>query len=640
MADRFRITLAQLDAVVGDLAGNADKALAAWEEGRAAGADLVMLPEMWITGYQTQDLVMKPAFAADAMRHVEALAARCAEIDPGGPAMGVGGPRMEGARLHNAYWILKGGRVAATVLKHRLPNETVFDEVRLFEHGPLSGPVAVGGVRLGVPICEDAWHPDVAETLAETGAQVLLVPNGSPYYRGKFDVRMSHMVARVVDTGLPLVYLNLVGAQDDQMFDGGSFVLNPHGELAAQLPLFEECVRHVDFERVADRWRAVPGEVSLHPGEWEQDYRVMVEATRGYFAKTGFSRALLGLSGGVDSALVAAIAADALGPGNVRGVMLPSRYTSRASLDDAAEVARRLGIALEEVPIAGGVTAVHDALEAHFSGTAPGIAEENLQSRLRGLLADGAVEQDRGDAAHDGQQVRGRGRVRHDLRRHVGRLQPGEGPVQDAPLRDLPLAQPGASPLDARAARRGDPQGGDRQAAHGGAPRGPARRGFAAALSGAGRHPRAAGGRGPVGRRLRGGRPRPGDGAADREPDLRQRVQALPIRAGPAPDGTGVLARPALPDRQSLARPDVNWPWPPRSAGGLRGPAAAGGRPPDPRRRRARVLERPLVSRSSGRLRREYWRSKEGRAALPDRTRCGLQPGGPSSLAPLWLSSR
>ena len=386
MTDRIRITLAQLDAVVGDLAGNADKALAAWEEGRAAGADLVMLPEMWITGYQTQDLVMKPAFAADAMRRIEALAARCAEIDPEGPAMGIGGPRMEGARLYNAYWILSRGAVRATVLKHRLPNETVFDEERLFESGSLSGPVALGGVRVGVPICEDAWHPDVAETLAETGAEILVVPNGSPYYRGKFDVRMSHMVARVVETGLPLVYLNLVGAQDDQMFDGGSFVLNPHGEMAAQLPLFEECVRHVDFARGPDGWRALPGEVSRHPDEWEQDYRVMVETTRGYFRKTGFTRALLGLSGGVDSALVAAIAADALGPGNVRGVMLPSRYTSRASLDDAAEVARRLGIALEEVPIAGGVQAIHDALEAHFSGTAPGIAEENLQSRLRGLL--------------------------------------------------------------------------------------------------------------------------------------------------------------------------------------------------------------------------------------------------------------
>lgn len=386
MTDRFRITLAQLDAVVGDLSGNADKALAAWEEARAAGADLVMLPEMWITGYQTQDLVMKPVFAAAAMAEIEALARRCAAIDPDGPAIAVGGPRIEGARLHNAYWILKGGAVTATVLKHRLPNETVFDEERLFESGPLSGPVSVAGVRVGVPICEDAWHPDVAETLAETGAEILVVPNGSPYYRGKFDVRMSHMVARVVDTGLPLVYLNLVGAQDDQMFDGGSFVLNPHGELAAQLPLFEECVRHVDFIRGPDGWRALPGEVTRHPGEWEQDYRVMVEAVRGYFRKTGFSRALLGLSGGVDSAIVAAIAADALGPGNVRGVMLPSRYTSPASLEHAAEVARRLGIALDEVPIAGPVDAVEAALAPFFEGTEPGIAEENLQSRLRGLL--------------------------------------------------------------------------------------------------------------------------------------------------------------------------------------------------------------------------------------------------------------
>ncbi len=387
MTDRFRITLAQLDAVVGDIAGNADKAFAAWETGRAAGADLVMLPEMWITGYQTQDLVMKPVFAAEAMAAIEALARRCAAADPDGPAMAVGGPRMEGARLFNGYWFARAGAVMATVLKHHLPNETVFDEERLFERGPLHGPVALGNeIRVGCPICEDAWHPDVAETLAETGAQVLLVPNGSPYYRGKFDVRMSHMVARVVETGLPLVYLNLVGAQDDQMFDGGSFVLNPHGELAVQMPLFEECVRHVDFERGPEGWRALPGEVTRHPGEWEQDYRVMVEATRGYFRKTGFSRALLGLSGGVDSAIVAAIAVDALGADKVRGVMLPSRYTSADSLTHAAEVAGALGMALDEVPIGGPVDAVEGALAPFFEGTEAGIAEENLQSRLRGLL--------------------------------------------------------------------------------------------------------------------------------------------------------------------------------------------------------------------------------------------------------------
>ena len=383
MDRRFSLTMAQLDPVVGDLKGNALRARDAWAQGRAAGSDIVMLPEMWITGYQTQDLVMKPVFARLAMEEIERLAADCAD----GPALAVGGPRMEGARLFNALWILEGGRVRTCVLKHRLPNETVFDEERLFESGPVSGPWSLRNeVRIGCPICEDAWHPDVAETLAETGAEVLLVPNGSPYYRGKHDVRLSHMVARTVETGLPLAYLNMVGAQDDQMFDGGSFVINPGGELAAQLPVHEECVRQVEFVREDGGWRAVPGEVTPHPDAWEQDYRVMVETTRGYFRKTGFRKALLGLSGGVDSALVAAIAADALGPENVRGVMLPSKYTSQGSLDDAAETARRLGIALDTVPIAGGVEAIHAALEPHFAGTRPGIAEENLQSRLRGLL--------------------------------------------------------------------------------------------------------------------------------------------------------------------------------------------------------------------------------------------------------------
>jgi NAD+ synthase len=382
MTGRFRLTLAQLDPVVGDLEGNCAKALAAWEEGREAGADMVMLPEMFATGYQTQDLVRKPAFAADAMRAVEALAARAAE----GPALGIGAPRLEGAALYNAYWVLERGGVRARVLKHRLPNETVFDEERLFEAGPLQGPFSVGNeIRIGCPICEDAWHPEVAETLAETGAEVLVVPNGSPYYRGKFDVRMSHMVARVVETGLPLVYLNMVGGQDDQMFDGGSFVLNPHGRLAAQFPVFEEHVGHVDFERGEQGWEALPGEVHPHPDAWEQDYRVMVDATRAYFRKTGFSKAVLGLSGGIDSAIVAVIAADALGPEAVRCVMLPSEYTSEGSLSDAAEVARRLGCRLETLPIEGPRRAVTEVLGPHLNGGG-GLAAENLQSRLRGLL--------------------------------------------------------------------------------------------------------------------------------------------------------------------------------------------------------------------------------------------------------------
>lgn len=382
MTDRFRVTLAQLNPTVGDLAGNADKARAAWEQGREVGADLVALPEMFITGYNAQDLVMKPAFHAAAIETVRALAVDCAD----GPALAIGCPWVEGTELFNSYLILKGGHIVSTVLKHHLPNETVFDEVRIFDAGPLGGPYAIGNVRIGSPICEDAWHEDVAETLAETGAEFLLVPNGSPYYRNKFETRLNHMVARVVETGLPLIYLNMVGGQDDQVFDGGSFALNPGGELALQMPLFDEEITHVDLERGAEGWRVLPGVEHSHADEYEQDYRVMVTGLRDYMAKSGFKKVLLGLSGGVDSAIVATIASDALGPENVRCVMLPSEYTSKESLSDAEAVAEALGCHYDYVPISEGRTAITNTLAPLFEGTEPGLTEENIQSRLRGLL--------------------------------------------------------------------------------------------------------------------------------------------------------------------------------------------------------------------------------------------------------------
>ncbi len=381
MFDRFRLTMAQIDPVVGDLEGNAARIRAAWEEGRAAGADLVAFPEMVVTGYQIQDLVMKPAFSGRAMDTIEELARDCAD----GPALAVGGPYAFGQELFNAYWICQGGAVTARVLKHVLPNHAVFDEKRIYDAGPITGPYRVGPLRIGSPICEDAWSEDVAEAVAESGAEILLVPNGSPYHRAKHDLRLGHMVARTVETGLPLVYLNMVGAQDDQVFDGASFVLNPGGGLAAQFPFCAEAVRHVDFARTEDGWRADTGRRDPVPDEWEADYHVMVTALRGYCVKSGFSKVLLGLSGGIDSALVAVIAADALGPENVRCVMLPSEYTSEASLEDAAGVARALGCRLDEISIEGPRQATAAALAPLFGDDAPGIAEENIQSRLRGL---------------------------------------------------------------------------------------------------------------------------------------------------------------------------------------------------------------------------------------------------------------
>lgn len=382
MTQTFRLTLAQLNPTLGALSENADKALEAWQQGKEAGAQFVALPEMFLTGYQTQDLVMRPAFAADAERVLAALARDCAD----GPALGIGCPHIEDGKLYNTYAILQNGAVAARVLKHHLPNADVFDEERLFASGPVSGPYRIGPLRIGTPICEDAWYPDVAETLAESAAEILLVPNGSPYHRGKHDTRLNLMVARVIETGLPLIYLNMVGGQDDQMFDGASFALNPHGALALQMPAMSEAITHVDLDETAEGWRIRDGAKASLPNAWEADYRVMVESLRDYLRKSGFGKVLLGLSGGIDSAIVATIAADAIGPENVRCVMLPSEYTSGHSLEDAAAVARNLGCQIDTLPISGPRAAVTEALAPLFAGTEPGIAEENVQSRLRGLL--------------------------------------------------------------------------------------------------------------------------------------------------------------------------------------------------------------------------------------------------------------
>jgi NAD+ synthase len=382
MTDTFKMMLAQLNPVVGDIAGNAGRAKLAWETGRAAGADMVALTEMFVTGYQTQDLILKPAFVAAAVAAVERLAAECVD----GPALGIGGPVPHGGKLYNGYYVLEGGRVHARVLKHHLPNDAVFDEKRVFASADVHGPYVVKGVRIGTPICEDAWHPDVAETLAETGAEILLIPNGSPYHRGKPNLRLNLMVSRVIETGLPLVYLNMVGGQDDQVFDGSSMVLNPGGRLAAQLPQFDECEVMLTFRRGAEGWVADQGEIAEIPPIGEADYRACVLALGDYMRKCGFRKALLGLSGGIDSAIVAAMAVDALGPQNVRCVMLPSEFTSQESLDLATAAAKALGCRYDTVPIKGAQAAVGEALAPLFEGTQAGITEENIQSRLRGLL--------------------------------------------------------------------------------------------------------------------------------------------------------------------------------------------------------------------------------------------------------------
>jgi NAD+ synthase len=387
-ADRLAIAVAQLNPTVGDIAGNADKARRARAEAARDGADLVALPELYVSGYPPEDLVLKPAFQAACRTKIEELARETAD---GGPAVLIGTPWVEDGKLYNAYCMLDGGAIAAVRLKVNLPNYGVFDERRVFASGPVPGPVSFRGVRLGIPICEDIWtdygdYEDVVECLAETGAELLVVPNGSPYWRDKEDVRLNIAVARVTESGLPLIYVNEVGGQDELVFDGASFGLHTDRSLAFQLPAFREQVTTLRFERNGNSWRCIGGPIATADDADRDDYTACVLGLRDYVNKNGFEGVVLGLSGGIDSALVAAIAVDALGQERVRCVMLPYRYTSQASLDDAAQVAKALGVKYDIVPIESAVLGLEATLAPLFAGLPRDVTEENLQARARGTI--------------------------------------------------------------------------------------------------------------------------------------------------------------------------------------------------------------------------------------------------------------
>ena len=387
-SEQFAITLAQLNPTVGDVEGNAAKARAARAQAHADGADLVLLPELFIAGYPPEDLVLKPAFQSACRAAVETLARETAD---GGPAMLIGSPWVEDGKLYNACALLDGGRIAAIRFKANLPNYGVFDEKRLFARGPAAGPVTVRGVRVGVPICEDIWleesadYENIVECLAETGAEILVVPNGSPYAREKSDLRLSIVVARVTESGLPLVYLNQVGGQDELVFDGASFALNADLSVAAQLPAFEESITTLRWSKTDSGWRCNGPIAPVLDGD-KGDYAACVLGLRDYVGKNGFPAVLLGVSGGIDSALCAAIAVDALGAERVRGVMLPFRFTAQVSLQDAAKLAKALGIRYEVLPIATAVNGFEEILSGTFAGMPRDITEENLQARARGTL--------------------------------------------------------------------------------------------------------------------------------------------------------------------------------------------------------------------------------------------------------------
>lgn len=381
---RFKLAVAQLNPTVGDVSGNADLVRAAREEAAAQGAQLVLCPELTLSGYPPEDLVLKPAFVDRCRRAVEELAAVTAD---GGPGMVVGAPWLADGKLYNAAVLLDGGEIRAVRFKSDLPNYGVFDEKRVFEAGPLPGPVDFRGVRIGIPICEDIWNEEVCECLAETGAEILLVPNGSPYWAGQVEERLQVVVARVVESGLPLVYCNQSSGQDELVFDGGSFALQADRSLAFQLPQFEATISVSEWHQSDDgTWTCDVGPLSALPDTDEANWRACVLGLRDYVLKNRFPGVVLGLSGGIDSAICAAMAVDALGSDKVHAIMLPYRYTSEESETDAAACASALGIRYDHVPIGEPVEAFERVLASLFAGTQSDTTEENLQSRARGVI--------------------------------------------------------------------------------------------------------------------------------------------------------------------------------------------------------------------------------------------------------------
>ena len=373
MTDRLVIALAQMNQRVGDLDSNAEAMLAMRD--RAEGADLVLYPELQVTGYPPEDLVLKAEFVRRTMEVTERLVEATKKA---GPAMLIGTVIVEGGATYNALVLANEGRVLARTLKRELPNYGTFDEKRIFTPGPMPEPVEFKGVNIGMPICEDIWQEPVCTHLAKAGAEFLLVPNGSPYELDKDDLRQEMVASRCAMTGLAMAYVNRVGGQDEIVFDGSSFVMHPDGEVVVQMLDWEESLLLTEWRRGADGWRCATRDLHALDPCPEDIYHAMMLGLADYVGRNGFPGVILGLSGGIDSALSAAIAVDALGADQVRGVMMPSKYTSEESLEDARECARLLGIRHDVIPIVPAIQAFGEMLPDLDS-----VAAENIQARLR-----------------------------------------------------------------------------------------------------------------------------------------------------------------------------------------------------------------------------------------------------------------
>ena len=382
MTDRLRIALAQLNPTVGAVAQNLELAKATLAEAAGQGADILMFPELFITGYFPEDLLFKPRFVSDAIEAAEAFAAATA-----GTGVTAIMPCIwrDGDVLYNAVLVCEDGRVVARRYKRELPDDDVFYEQRYFERAALQEPVTIKGVSVGIPICEDIWHPDVCAHLVDQGARILLCPNGSPYWRNKQAQRYRLVRDRVAEDNVPLLYLNQVGGQDELVYDGASFAIEPGGRLVLQGKSFEPELLFSNWERTVDGWRCTDPHVTELAAIDEAPWRACVLGLRDYVEKNGFKSVVLGLSGGIDSAVVAAMAVDALGADKVQTLMLPYRYTSEESLRDARECAERLGIRYDIVSIGAPVDAALAELQPVFGDRPVDVTEENIQSRMRGV---------------------------------------------------------------------------------------------------------------------------------------------------------------------------------------------------------------------------------------------------------------
>jgi NAD+ synthetase len=376
----LRVAVAQINCIVGDLAGNAGRIVDAAVRARSAGADLLLTPELALCGYPPEDLLLRPDFYRACERELVALAA-AAPLP-----MVVGHPEARAGRRYNAASLLEDGCIAYTYRKQRLPNSEVFDEERYFDTGESPGLIEIRGVRLGLAICEDVWQPGAAEAARAAGAELLLALNASPFHMNKLARRHDVLRERVAGTGMPIIYANLVGGQDELVFDGASFALDAVGRLTHQLPAFAEEVGIVEYAA----GHLLPDHVAPSQSAEAEVYAALCLGVRDYLGKNGFPGALIGLSGGIDSALTLCVAVDALGADRVRAVMMPSPYTAQMSLDDSREMVRRLGVRYDEIPIEPAMNTYAAMLAPLFTGLPPtawaDTTPENIQARIRGMV--------------------------------------------------------------------------------------------------------------------------------------------------------------------------------------------------------------------------------------------------------------